>query len=302
MVSLRRARRTVANGGFILFCYVTTAIALYALALIFFSLVVKGIGGINANVFLMSTPAAGSTGGLANAIVGSVVLCIIGMVAAIVIGILAGTWLAEFGGNGLYAEIIRFLNDILLSAPSVLIGLFVYGLMVAPEHYFLFIPNPWHGYTALAGGVALGLIAVPIITRTTEDVLKLQPQALREAGVALGTPLWTTIRKILWKSAGSGILTGALLAFARISGETAPLLFTALNNQFQSFGPDKPWFGLTSAFTSPMASLPAVIFNFALSAYDDLVSLAWAGALILAVAVLAANILARLVTRERRPS
>ncbi len=205
---------------------------------------------------------------------------------------LAGTWLAEFGGDSLYAQFVRFVNDILLSAPSVLVGLFVYGFLVAP----------FHGFSTLAGAVALAFIAVPIITRTTEDVLKLQPHALREAGVALGTPFWTTIRKILWKSAGSGILTGCLLAFARISGETAPLLFTALNNQFGNFGPDKPWFGLTTAFTHPIASLPAVIYQFALSAYDDLVNLAWAGALITAVAVLAANILARVITRERRSS
>jgi len=284
--SLRRTRRTVVNLSFTGFCYVTTAIALSALALIFWSLLVKGIGGINANVFTMVTPAAGSPGGLANAIVGSIVLCAIGMVIAIAVGVLAGTWLAEFGRNSLYAEIVRFVNDILLSAPSVLIGLFVYTLLVAP----------FHGFSALAGGVALALIAVSIITRTTEDVLKLQPSALREAGVALGTPLWTTIRKILWKSAGSGILTGALLAFARISGETAPLLFTALNNQFFSLGLHKPYLGLTNS----IASLPVVIFNFALSAYDDLVNLAWAGALIIAVAVLAANILARIVTRERR--
>jgi len=222
-----------------------------------------------------------------------VIMCALAMVLAVVVGIMAGTWLAEFGRSTPYAEAVRFVNDILLSAPSVLVGLVVGELLVA---------HTIGHFSAVAGAVALALIAAPIITRTTEDVLKLQPPALREAGVALGTPLWTTIRKILWKSAGSGILTGALLAFARISGETAPLLFTALNNQFQSFGPDKPWFGFATAFTSPIASLPAVIFNFADSASDDLVSLGWAGALILAVAVLAANILARFITRERRPS
>ncbi len=292
-ISFRRARRSITNGAFIGFCYLTTAIALAALALIFWSLATKGLGGINLKVFTMDTPAAGSPGGLINAIVGSVVLCVMAMVLAVIVGVLAGTWLAEFGRDTLYAEIVRFVNDILLSAPSVLVGLFVYTLLV--KHVI-------HHFSTIAGAVALALIAVPIITRTTEDVLKLQPSALREAGVALGTPLWTTIRKVLWKSAGSGILTGVLLAFARISGETAPLLFTALNNQFGSFGPDKPWFGLTTAFTNPIASLPGVIFNFALSAYDDLVSLAWAGALITAVAVLAANILARVITRERRSS
>jgi len=286
MSAFRKASRTAANVAFTGFCYVGTAIALAALALIFWTLLSKGFGGVTANVFVKETPAAGSVGGLANAIVGSVVLCLLAMALAVAVGVLAGTWLAEFGGNSLYAELVRFVNDILLSAPSVLVGLSVY--------YFLV--NPFHGFSALAGAVALALIATPIITRTTEDVLKLQPTALRESGVALGTPHWVTIRKILWKSAGSGILTGGLLAFARISGETAPLLFTALNNQFFSLGLHKPWLGLNA----PIASLPVVIFQFALSAYDDLVNLAWAGALIIAVAVLAANIMARIVTRERR--
>ncbi len=286
MTSLRTVRRKLANVAFTGFCWVGAAVALAALALIFWTLIVKGVGGINAEVFLKETPAAGSVGGLANAIIGSLVLCLMAMAIAIAVGVLAGTWLAEFGGRSLYAQVVRFVNDILLSAPSVLVGLFVYSFLV----------KPFHGFSAFAGAVALALIAVPIITRTTEDVLKLQPTALREAGVALGTPFWTTVRKILWKSAGSGILTGGLLAFARISGETAPLLFTALNNQFFSLGLNKPWLGLNGS----IASLPAVIFQFALSAYDDLVKLAWAGALIIAVAVLAANILARFITRERR--
>lgn len=281
MASLRRTLRSTGNGLFVGFCYVVTIIALVVLAAILWTLLAKGIGGVNLDVFTKSTPAAGSVGGLLNAIVGSVVMCVLAMVIAVSVGVLAGTWLAEYGRNHWYAELVRFVNDILLSAPSVLVGLFVYQLLVAP----------FHGFSALAGAVALALIAVPIITRTTEDVLKLQPTALRESGVALGTPLWTTIRKVLWKSAGSGILTGGLLAFARISGETAPLLFTALNNQFLSLRLDKE-----------MASLPIVIFQFALSAYDDLVRLAWTGALIVAVAVLAANILARIITRERRPS
>ena len=289
MTSLRRVRRTVADIAFTGFCYVSTAIALAALALIFWTLLTKGIGGVNANVFLKETPAAGSVGGLANAIIGSVVMCALAMVLAVAVGVMAGTWLAEYGGNSLYAEVVRFVNDILLSAPSVLVGLFVYTILVHN-------PPIFHGFSAGAGAVALALLAVPIITRTTEDVLKLQPAALRESGVALGAPHWTTIRKILWKSAGSGMLTGGLLAFARISGETAPLLFTALNNQFFSVSLHKPWLGLNS----PIASLPAVIFNYALSAYDDLVNLAWAGALIVAVAVLVANILARFITRERR--
>jgi phosphate transport system permease protein len=281
MASARRARRSIANGAFVGFSYVVTVIALAALAVILWSLLSQGVGGLNLKVFTMSTPAAGSPGGLINAIVGSIIMCAIGMVIAIAIGVMAGTWLAEYGRESLYAQIVRFVNDILLSAPSVLVGLFVYYLCV----------KPFHGFSALAGGVALALIAAPIVTRTTEDVLKLQPIALRESGVALGAPLWTTIRTILWKSAGSGILTAGLLAFARISGETAPLLFTALNNQF-----------FTWNVTQPMASLPIVIFQFALSPYDDWQKLAWTGALIVAAAVLATNIIARTITREPRRS
>jgi phosphate transport system permease protein len=281
MASLQRVRRTVADTTFTGLCWIAAAVALSALAAILWSLVLQGIGGINLNVFTMSTPAQGSTGGLLNAIVGSIIMCSVAMVFAIIIGVLAGTWLSEFGGNTPFAETVRFLNDILLSAPSVLIGLFIWVLLV----------NPFHGFSALAGSVSLAIIAVPIITRTTEDVLKLQPPALRESGVALGAPLWTTIRSILWKSAGSGILTGILLAFARISGETAPLLFTALGNQFFSWD-----------LTKPMASLPVVIFNYALSADDGWQHLAWAGALIIAVAVLTINIVARFLGRETRRS
>jgi phosphate transport system permease protein len=281
MASLKRTFRTTGNGVFTVFCFVATAVALAVLAVILWTLVIKGAGGINLQTFTKSTPAAGSQGGLLNAMIGSLIMCAFGMVIAVLIGVLAGTWLAEYGRNHWYAQTVRFVNDILLSAPSVLVGLFVYQVLVAP----------FHGFSALAGSVALALVAVPIITRTTEDVLKLQPSALRESGVALGTPLWTTIRLVLWKSAGAGILTGGLLAFARISGETAPLIFTAGGNQF-----------LTFALHKPMASLPVVIFNFALSAYDDLVQLAWNASLIVAVAVLAANILARIITRERNPS
>jgi phosphate transport system permease protein len=280
--SIRRVRRTITAGVFTVFCWVVTGIALAALAAILWSLLRQGIGGIDVAVFTQSTPAPGSPGGLMNAIVGSVIICAFGMVIAVAVGVMAGTWLAEYGRTTLYAEVVRFVNDILLSAPSVLVGLFVYNIMVS--HLI-------GHFSAIAGAVALALIAVPIITRTTEDVLKLQPTALRESGVALGTPHWIAIRKILWKSAGSGILTGGLLAFARISGETAPLLFTSLNNQFFSLD-----------LTKPMASLPIVIFQFALSAYDDWVRLAWAGALIIAVAVLTANILARVLTQERNRS
>ena len=281
MTSLKRSARGAANIAFTGFCWVATVVALTALTAILWALIQKGVPGLNLDIFTMSTPSTGSAGGLLNAIVGSVIMCAVAMLIAMVVGVLAGTWLAEFGRRSAFAETVRFLNDILLSAPSVLVGLFVWIILV----------NPFHGFSALAGSVSLAIIAVPIVVRTTEDVLMLQPTALREAGLALGTPYWTTIRTILWKSARSGILTGGLLAFARISGETAPLLFTSLNNQFFSLN-----------VTKPMASLPVVIFDFALTPYDDLQRLAWTASLLVAAAVLAINIAARFATREPRRS
>jgi phosphate transport system permease protein len=275
--TVRVARRRITNLVFTGFCVLVTVVALVALAAILWSLLRQGLGGLNLDVFIKSTPAPGSTGGLANAIVGSILMCLLAMIIANVIGVLAGTWLAEYAGASRYGSVVRFLNDVLLSAPSILVGLFVYQLLVAP----------FKGFSGLAGAVALALLAVPVITRTTEDVLSLQPSTLREAGVALGAPLSFIIRKVLWQSARSGMLTGALLAFARISGETAPLLFTALNNQF---------FNLD--LRHPTANLPVVIFQFALSAYDDWRRLAWAGALLIASAVLGVTILARAVAKE----
>jgi phosphate transport system permease protein len=272
-----RLRRKGANVLFVAFCLFTTALALSLLAFILFSLLKNGLGGIDLNVFTMTTPAPGTPGGLLNAITGSLMMCGIGMAIGIVFGILAGTWLAEYGGDSAYAKVVRFLNDVLLSAPSILIGLFVYLLMV----------KPLHGFSAIAGAVALALIAVPVITRATEDVLKLQPPSLRESGVALGTPLSTTIRKIIWRAASSGMMTGALLAFARISGETAPLLFTSLGNQFQNW-----------SLFKPTAALPQVIYNFAMSPYDDWRRLAWVGAILITAAVLTAQIIARIIIRE----
>ena len=277
MASSLAIRRKSANAVFVAFCVIMTVIALGLLGLILFSLLANGIGGIDLKVFTMSTPPPGTEGGLSNAITGSLIMCAVGMVIAVVIGLLAGTWLAEYGGSTAYGRVVRFLNDVLLSAPSILIGLFVYELMV----------KPLHSFSGIAGGVALGLIAVPVITRATEDVLKMQPSALRESGVALGTPLSVTIRKIMWRAAQSGILTGCLLAFARISGETAPLLFTSLGNQFQNWNVLKP-----------MSALPQVIFNFAMSPYDDWRRLAWVGAILITFAVLATQIIARIIIRE----
>lgn len=279
--TVRVARRRLADVAFRVFCVLVTGLALLALAAILWSLISQGIGGLNLDVFTLSTPAPGSRGGLANAIVGSILMCVLAMVLAVVIGVLAGTWLAEYGGRSRYGSVVRFLNDVLLSAPSILVGLFVYEVLVAP----------FKGFSGLAGAVALALLAAPVITRTTEDVLALQAVTLREAGVALGAPLSLVIRDILWRSARSGLLTGALLAFARISGETAPLLFTALNNQFFNVN-----------LTHPTANLPVVIFQYALSAYDDWRRLAWVGALLIAATVLGVTIIARFVTREQSRS
>jgi len=277
----RVARRRAVNVVFEVFCWIVTAVALVALAAILWSLLSQGLGGLNLDIFTKSTPAPGSPGGLANAITGSIMMCLLAMVMAVVIGTLAGTWLAEYGGRSAYGSVIRFLNDVLLSAPSILVGLFVYEVLVAP----------FHSFSGFAGSVALALLAVPVITRTTEDVLLLQSATLREAGVALGATLSYVIRTVLWRSARSGLLTGALLAFARISGETAPLLFTALNNQF-----------FTLDLRHPTANLPVVIFNYALSAYDDWRRLAWAGALLIAGTVLAVTIVARIVAQEQKRS
>jgi phosphate transport system permease protein len=277
----RRARRQLKSTAFIGFCVASTALALIALVAILASLLIEGVGGLNAAVFTHSTPAPGSTGGLANAIVGSLIMCAVAMIGAMIVGVLAGTWLAEYSADSHYAKVVRFMNDVLLSAPSILVGLFVYEMVVAPLH----------GFSGWAGSLSLGLLAAPVITRTTEDVLKLQSRTLRESGVALGVPLGATIRQILWRAAGGGIITGGLLAFARISGETAPLLFTSLGNQFFSLNMGKP-----------IASLPQVIFNFALSAYDDWRRLAWVGAVLITAAVLGVNILVRFVSREPRRS
>jgi phosphate transport system permease protein len=273
----RAARRRLFNYIFVGLCSIATAIALTALVMILWSLLTKGIGGLDGMIFTHDQPAPGSPGGLRNAIVGSLIMCAVGMGIALLVGILAGTWLAEYGAGTKYGHVVRFFNDVLISAPSILIGLFVYELLVAP----------FHGFSGWAGGVALAFLATPIVVRTTEDILNLQPGALREAGMALGASRAFVIRKIIWKSARTGLLTAGLLGFARISGETAPLLFTSLGNQF-----------FNAKLTQPMASLPTTIFQFALSAYDDWQRLAWVGALLIAVAVLFINIVGRVLARE----
>jgi phosphate transport system permease protein len=273
----RALRRKITNSIFVGLCAGATLVALLFLVMILWSLVAKGFGGLDLKIFTMTQPAPGSPGGLLNGILGSIMMCLLGMVLAVVVGILAGTWLAEYGGKTAYGQAVRFLNDVLLSAPSILVGLFVYEILV----------KPFHGFSGYAGGVALAILAVPIVTRTTEDMLTLQPNTLREAGMALGAGRGFVIRSIIWKAAGAGLFTGGLLGFARISGETAPLLFTSLGNQFVNL-----------KMSQPMGSLPTTIFQFALSAYDDWQRLAWVGALLIAVAVLAVNIIGRMIARE----
>jgi phosphate transport system permease protein len=241
-------------------------------------LVYKGVGGINFAVFSQMTPPPGSAGGLANAIFGSVVMVALGTLIATPIGILAGVYLAEYGKRGWVAPTTRFVNDILLSAPSIIIGLFVYTIYVANVQHF----------SAWAGSIALAIIAIPVIVRTTETMLLLVPASLREAAAALGAPEWKVITMVALRAVSSGVVTGILLAVARISGETAPLLFTALNNQFWS-----------SDLNAPMANLPVVIFQFAMSPFENWVQLAWAGAILITFSVLAINILTRVLFRTR---
>ena len=280
------ARRKFYNTVFVTACTVATVVAIGSLALILWSLLQKGIPGIDAHLFLADTKSTCQDdptcvpGGLRNAFVGSAMMLAVAMLVALAVGILAGTWLSEYGGETPYGHMVRFLNDVLLSAPSVLVGVAIWQLLV----------RPWT-FSGWAGSVALAFLAAPVVTRTTEDILAMQAGALREAGSALGTPQWIVVRKIVWKAAGGGLLTGGLLAFARISGETAPLLFTSLGNTQFSLDPFKP-----------IASLPKVIYDNALSGSDDLEQIAWAGALVIAVVVLVINILGRILARGPKHS
>jgi phosphate transport system permease protein len=238
----------------------------------------NGFSAINPKVFTEITPPPGDNGGLANAIVGSVMMSAIAVAAGTPLGLLAGTYLAEYGRYGRLAFFVRFVNDILLSAPSIVIGLFVYAI---------FVVNMGH-FSGWAGAASLTVIVIPVVVRTTENMLLLVPNGLREAAAALGAPRSNVIRAVTWRAARAGIVTGVLLAVSRISGETAPLLFTALNNSFQS-----------TDLNQPMASLPAVIFQFAMSPYEDWHHLAWAGALLITATVLTFSIIARLLETRR---
>jgi phosphate transport system permease protein len=275
--ALYRSRKAV-NGVMMTLCTIAAGIGLAWLALILGALVYKGASGLSLSVFTEMTPPPGEAGGLLNAIAGSVAMTVIAVVVGTPIGILAGTFMAEYGRFSRLTLIVRFINDILLSAPSIIVGLFVYELLVRPMGHF----------SAIAGAFALAILVVPVVVRTTEDMLLLVPNALREAGAAIGAPRWIVIRSVAYRAALSGIITGILLAIARISGETAPLLFTALSNQFWS-----------SNLNAPMASLPVTIFQFALSPYEEWQQLAWTGALIITIAVLALSITARSLTGRR---
>ncbi len=253
---------------------IATLIGLLCLGAILWKLIGSGLAGFSLELFTEMTPPPGSAGGLLNAIYGSVVMTLLGICVGAPIGILAGTYLAEYGRGSKLAAVIRFINDVLLSAPSIIIGLFTYEMMVVRMGHF----------SALAGAVALGVIAIPVTVRTTEDMLRLVPQGMKDASTALGVHPWRTITNVIYPAARSGILTGLLLAIARISGETAPLLFTALNNQFWS-----------TNLNAPMANLPVVIFQFALSPYKEWQQLAWSGALLITVTILVLSVVARLI-------
>ena len=266
------ARRRLVNAVSLTVAMAAAFFGLFWLIAILWTLFYNGFSAINLSIFTEMTPPPGNTGGLLNAIFGSVVLTIGATLLSTPIGMLAGTYLAEYGKKGAFAETVRFINDILLSAPSIVVGLFIYEVVVVPMGHF----------SAWAGVIVLAVIGIPVIVRTTEDMLNLVPNGLREAASALGTPMWKVVTMIAYRAARNGIITGILLAIARVSGETAPLLFTALNNQF--------W---TTDMNAPMASLPATIFQFALSPYDDWQHLAWGGALLITITILILNVVAR---------
>jgi phosphate transport system permease protein len=272
------ARRLLINRFNLAVSLLAMLFGLFWLGWILFTLFQAGFRAFGPDLFSMMTPPPGSSGGLANAIAGSLLMAAAGTLVGTPVGIMAGIYLAEFGSRGWLAPATRFVSDILLSAPSIVIGLFVYEVYVIHTRHF----SGW------AGTMALALIVIPVVTRTTENMLRLVPDSLREAAAALGAPQWKMIAQVTVRAAKAGIVTGVLLAVARISGETAPLLFTALNNQFWSLN-----------MNAPMANLPVVIFQFAMSPYEDWQQLAWAGALLITLGVLVLNILARVFFRNR---
>ena len=278
--SLYAARRR-RNGIMLSLSLAATLLGVGWLVVILFVLLWEGFSGLSLAVFTEMTPPPGADGGLLNPIFGSLILTVLAVLIGTPIGMLAGTYMAEYGRHDRLTSVVRFINDILLSAPSIVVGLFIYEIMVAPMGHF----------SGIAGAVALAVIVIPVVVRTTEDMLLLVPDQLREAAVSIGMPRAFVIAKVCYRAAKAGMITGVLLAIARISGETAPLLFTALNNQFWS-----------TNLNAPMSSLPVVIFQFALSPYKDWQKLAWTGALIITFTVLALSIAARALSASRKPS
>ncbi|WP_081910118.1 phosphate ABC transporter permease PstA [Thermopetrobacter sp. TC1] len=274
------ARRKFINAFNLTASVLTTFFGLFFLVWILWELFAKGFAGLDWSLFVEDTPGPGSEGGgLRNAIVGSLLITLTGIFIGAPIGILSGIYLSEYGRGTWLAATVRFVSDILLSAPSIVIGVFVYGIMVAPLG----------GFSGLSGAVALAIIALPVILRTTEDMMLLVPDTMREAAAALGAPRWKVILSVVLRAARNGVLTGVLLAVARIAGETAPLLFTALNNQFFSLD-----------MTKPMANLPVTIFNFAMGPYENWHDLAWAGSLLITLVVLGLNIVTRAFLRGKK--
>jgi phosphate transport system permease protein len=273
----RYSRRLVRNKVWLGLSVGAAAFGLLWLVLILSTLVWNGVAGLSLSVFTEMTPPPGSAGGLLNPIVGSLIMTVLAVAIGTPVGILAGTYMAEYGRYDRLTYAIRFINDILLSAPSIIVGLFIYEILVVTMGHF----------SGFAGAVSLAVIVIPVVVRTTEDMLLLVPNQMREAASALGAPQWFVISRVAYRAAQAGMVTGVLLAVARISGETAPLLFTALNNQFWSVN-----------LNAPMPSLPVVIFQFALSPYEDWQRLAWTGALIITVAVLSLSILARVLSSK----
>ena len=275
----RYNRRRLVNVFNLTMAVLATFFGVFWLVWILWTTMRFGAGAVNLALFTQDTPAPGASGGgLRNAFVGSLILLGMAVVIGAPVGVLAGTWLAEFAARRKLGTAVRFLNDILLSAPSIVIGLFAYAIIVDPTGRF----------SAYSGGVALALILIPVVVRTTDEMLRLVPGSLREAAIALGTPYWKLVTRITWKAASSGILTGVLLGIARISGETAPLLFTALNNQYWS-----------TDLGHPIANLPVVIFQFAMSPYSNWQSMAWAGAFIAVAFILLLNLVARALLGRR---
>jgi phosphate transport system permease protein len=278
----RRGTRKVANVVALTLSVGATAVGLFFLGAILWTLLKNGLAGMSLQLFTKMTPPPGSTGGgLLNAIFGSAVMTVMGIAVGAPLGVLAGTYLAEYGANSRLATVVRFVNDVLLSAPSIIIGLFIYQIVVVPMGHF----------SAIAGAAALAVIAIPVTVRTTEDMLRLVPQGMKDASTALGAYPWRTTLSVIYPAARSGILTGLLLAIARVSGETAPLLFTALNDNFWS-----------KDLNAPMANLPVEIYLFAQSPYPEWQQLAWSGALLITLTILALSIFARIVVSALQPT